>query len=656
MAHQAIYRRWRPLTFDDIVGQPHITKTLKNQIISGTTGHAYLFCGTRGTGKTTCAKVFSRAVNCLNPVNGNPCNECEVCRGLLDGSIMDVTEMDAASNNSVDDIREIKTDINYVSSRAKYTVYIIDEVHMLSNSAFNALLKTLEEPPENVIFILATTESHKVPQTILSRCQRFDFRRIRNEDIVLRMKEIAHADGYRIDDAAFRMLAGLADGSLRDGLSIMERVISAAGDNITVDDIINTLGISPQETVSELTDAVIRGDGAEVIGVIERVLREGRDLNQLAESMLGHFRELMVCKVSDKPEELLDCDADTLVKIKAQSEKMTFEKINHASCVISEAIADAKASGSQRIVYELAYLKLTRPEMDNSQASVMDRLSAVEQKLINGVPQAAAPQQSYNNTYDINDLIRRIEALEKALQEGIKLEPKKVSANEGGAEFQKKKKSSKFYVPIPIEELHYDHPIAKLARSWTATVEAMVKMKNPYVFPLNKCSITFDAEGIVVLIPDDANSKFTMETILSHKEEIRESFEQAVGSGYTLKFAKNGTVDESMRLNPFSLPRFSNGQPPARAAMPDDGDTLTEEPAVTAEEEEHLPENGDKLAAFVEKFSGFIVNTDKMSGGIDRDIIAGEQELLSDTDDDDDDDSEEFLEESELSSEEAEDN
>ena len=294
MAHQAIYRKWRPMTFDDIVGQQHITKTLKNQILSSTVGHAYLFCGTRGTGKTTCAKVLSRAVNCINPQNGNPCNECEVCRGIIDGSIMDVTEMDAASNNGVDDIRDIKDDINYVASNAKYTVYIIDEVHMLSTSAFNALLKTLEEPPENVIFILATTESHKVPQTILSRCQRFDFRRIRNEDIIVRMKEIAYADGYEVTEGAYRMLASLADGSLRDGLSIMERIISASGNKVSEEDIVNTLGISAMDAVFELTDAIIEGDSAAVINIIDRTLSEGKDLSQLANSILNHFRSLMI--------------------------------------------------------------------------------------------------------------------------------------------------------------------------------------------------------------------------------------------------------------------------------------------------------------------------------------------------------------------------
>ena len=268
MSHQAIYRKWRPTVFEDIIGQSHITNTLKNQITSGRISHAYLFCGTRGTGKTTCAKVLSRAVNCLNSKDGSPCNECAVCKGILDGSILDVTEIDAASNNGVDNIREIRNDVKYVASTAKYTVYIIDEVHMLSGGAFNALLKTLEEPPEHVIFILATTEPHKVPQTILSRCQRFDFRRIRPDDITIRMKQIAHSDGFEISDDAFNLLSRLADGSMRDGLSLMERVISACGNTITADDIIKTLGICDLDTSHSLLEAIIGNDVEDILSII----------------------------------------------------------------------------------------------------------------------------------------------------------------------------------------------------------------------------------------------------------------------------------------------------------------------------------------------------------------------------------------------------
>lgn len=620
MAHQAIYRKWRPMTFDDIVGQTHITKTLKNQILSGTVGHAYLFCGTRGTGKTTCAKVLARAVNCLSPKDGNPCNECAVCKGIIDGSIMDVTEMDAASNNGVDDIRDIKEDINYVASNAKYTVYIIDEVHMLSTSAFNALLKTLEEPPENVIFILATTESHKVPQTILSRCQRFDFRRIRNDDIIIRMKEIAHADGYEITDTAYRMLASLADGSLRDGLSIMERVISASGNKVSENDIVTTLGISTQESVFELTDAIIKSDSSQVIRIIDRVLEEGKELSQLANSMLNHFRTLMICKVSQNPDELIECDAQTLIHFKSQSEKMTFEKINHASELISQAISDSRLAKNVRIIYELAFIKLTRPEIDRSDSAVMDRLAAVEQKmeLRSGVKAVNPPAVQADNS----ELLSRISALEKAVANGVvtdKPEPEKP--------IEKKKVSARLYAPIPEDELNYDYPTAKLARNWTNTIESMLKQSSAYAVPLKNCTATFDAEGIIILVPEE-RYEFTQRLSISHIDEIRELFTKVTGSPYTIKIVKYGDLDEEQRKNPFDLPKT---------------DTVPQTDEAAEVQEQPEPQNTDKLDEFIERFSGIITDGDRIIRDFDRELEAGEQSSI-------DDEREEFLDDSELSS------
>ncbi|MBQ3463781.1 MAG: DNA polymerase III subunit gamma/tau, partial [Clostridia bacterium] len=384
MAHQAIYRRWRPMVFEDIIGQGHITKTLKNQIIGGKVGHAYLFCGTRGTGKTTCAKVLSCAVNCLNPKDGSPCNECEICKGLIDGSIMDVKELDAASNNGVDTIREIRDDVQYVSAITKYTVYIIDEVHMLSTGAFNALLKTLEEPPEHVIFILATTEVHKVPETIRSRCQRFDFRRIKPSDIIVRMKEIAHGDGLNITEDAYKMLGRLADGSMRDGLSILERVVSAEGNEVTAESITNVLGISTADSTFKITDAVLKGDAAGIVSVIDDVLSEGKDLKVFMDSLIKCFRDMMLCKVTDKTEAVLDLDPTDMIKLKSLAEKMTFEKLSHAVSVLSDAAAEAKWVKSPRIIYELALIKISRPEFDNSPEALMDRLTSLENKVSAG--------------------------------------------------------------------------------------------------------------------------------------------------------------------------------------------------------------------------------------------------------------------------------
>lgn len=621
MAHLAIYRKWRPMTFDDIVGQEHITRTLKNQIMSGTAGHAYLFCGTRGTGKTTCAKVLSRAVNCLNPKDGNPCNECEICKGIADGSIMDVTEMDAASNNGVEDIRSIIEDVNYVASNSKYTVYIIDEVHMLSASAFNALLKTLEEPPENVIFILATTEAHKVPQTILSRCQKFDFRRIRNEDIIVRMKEIAYAEGYEISEEAYRMLASLAEGSMRDGLSVMERVIASSGNKIEALDIQNALGISSNDVVFTLTDAIISGDASKIITIIDKVLSDGKELSQLASSMLSHMRSLMLCAVMPEPERVMDCDTQTLIRYKEQSKKIAPETINRAMTLISEAMADARITKSSRVIYELAFLKLSRPEIDTAPEAIYNRLAAVEAR-VGAVPSAVSTTQS-SAAYDDSEIMKRLEAVENAVKNGVipKEEEKKTEPE------PEKVSSARLFVPIPEEELVFEYPTAALARDWEKTLELMKQKNSAAVAPLRNCAVTFDREGIIVLIPED-RYKFTQPRAASSIDEIRKLFSKVTGTNYTVKIAKRGEVDPKNILNAFSLPR--SGKEIARQ------DTPAAEPA---------PEEGnDKLGEFFDRFSNIITDSDKADILNTEDIKFGEQREITDEDIE----REEFLEESEL--------
>lgn len=636
MAHLAIYRKWRPMTFDDVVGQEHITRTLKNQIMSGTVGHAYLFCGTRGTGKTTCAKILSRAVNCTNPQNGNPCNECDVCRGIIDGSIMDVTEMDAASNNGVEDVRDIIEDINYVASNSKYTVYIIDEVHMLSTSAFNALLKTLEEPPENVIFILATTEAHKVPQTILSRCQRFDFKRIRNEEIVVRMKEIAYADGYDITDEAYRMLAVLAEGSMRDGLSVMERVIAATGNSVTEDDITNVLGISSLDSVFELTDAIAGGDAAETIAILDRVLAEGKELAQVAASMLSHLRSLMLAKLSPEPEKLIDTDSATLVRYRAQSEKMTFEKINHATSLLVNAVNDAKLAKSPRIIYELAFIKMARPDVDFTAESVADRLAVVENKVSIGGGTIQAVQSGVSST-ELDGVLKRLEAVETAIKNGVTAvaEPKE-KAEEPEPE---KKTSARLYTPIPSDKLTFDYPTAALARNWEKTLDLMSKRDFPYAAVLKNCVVTFDADSVIVLVPEE-RYMFTHALAVEHVDEIRKMFSEVTGTQYGIKIVKRGEFDTQNIINPFSLPKT---------------DKQTEEkPNVTAEDgaaskTPDEPKQENKFDEFFERFSNIIVDADKNMFAQTEEIKGGEQSSL-----DDEDEREEFLEENELPTEDEE--
>ena len=612
MAPQAIYRRWRPMVFEDIIGQGHITKTLKNQIIGGKVGHAYLFCGTRGTGKTTCAKVLSRAVNCLNPKDGSPCNECEICKGIIDGSIMDVKEIDAASNNGVDNIREIRDDVQYVSANTKYTVYIIDEVHMLSTGAFNALLKTLEEPPEHVIFILATTEAHKVPETIRSRCQRFDFRRIKPSDIIVRMKEIAHGDGLNITEDAYKMLGRLADGSMRDGLSILERVVSAEGNEVTAESITNVLGISTADSTFKITDAVLKGDAAGIVSVIDDVLSEGKDLKVFMDSLIKCFRDMMLCKVTDKTEAVLDLDPTDMIKLKSLAEKMTFEKLTHAVSVLSDAAAEAKWVKSPRIIYELALIKISRPEFDNSPEALMDRLTSLENKVSAG---------AVADTSAIDDRLAR---LEEKVKNGIKVTAGPAEVKEEKPK-EDKKVSARLYSPIPEYELTPDHPLVKSARNWDNISRTMIRAAGYLTGVLMNRNITIDKDGVILIFKQGETGTYNIAA--SYKDKLTQTFRRASGTEYSVKVA----YDKEL---PDDLPDVWSIQ-----AAP--------EPA-TDEQPENEPE-GDPLDALARNFGEIVENADESEF---VDYSSEDDNFEQSSFDDNDDDGEEFLDESELNNDE----
>lgn len=365
MAHQAIYRKWRPMVFEDIVGQGHITQTLKNQILNDKIGHAYLFCGTRGTGKTTCAKVLSRAVNCLNPHDGSPCNECEVCKGILDGSILDVKEIDAASNNGVDNIREIRDDVRYVSTNAKYTVYIIDEVHMLSTGAFNALLKTLEEPPEHVIFILATTEAHKVPQTILSRCQRFDFKKIPISQISNHLLKIAELESINIDASALDEIARISDGGMRDAFSLFEQTIAYEENNITLDVIHEINGTVPQVQLYNLYNNLIENNIENIFSIIDNYDTSGKNLVKILDEFILFLRNILLSKEAPLYLKSKIDDISLYDDIKEKiSETKLFEYINKLNVGLNEL----KNSGNPRLSMELLFIDIMT-SINNKQAT-----------------------------------------------------------------------------------------------------------------------------------------------------------------------------------------------------------------------------------------------------------------------------------------------
>ncbi len=359
MEHIALYRQFRPMTFDEVVEQEHAVLALRQSILSGQIAHAYLFSGTRGTGKTTIAKIFSRAINCVSPRDGNPCNECDICKGILDGTLLDVIEMDAASNNSVDNIRRICDEVLFMPSKAKYKVYIVDEVHMLSAGAFNALLKTLEEPPSHAVFILATTEPHRIPATIISRCQRYDFRRIPIDSIVSRLRKISDASGIRIDNEALLTIAGLSDGALRDAISLLDQVSSDASKPVTRDDIIRMTGVVDDAFLLAMADAVLNTDASAILSLCEKLIMDGRDILRFSLDLAHYFRDLLVISVSEYPENLVRASSNSLSGMRALSARTSATDLLLTISKLSAMISELKWSPDMRTSFEISLLALS---------------------------------------------------------------------------------------------------------------------------------------------------------------------------------------------------------------------------------------------------------------------------------------------------------
>ena len=384
MSYTALYRKFRPERFEDVKGQDHIVTTLKNQIAAERIGHAYLFCGTRGTGKTTIAKIFAKAVNCEHPVDGSPCGECRSCRTIAAGASMNVIEIDAASNNGVDNIREIVDEVSYSPAEGKYKVYIIDEVHMLSIGAFNALLKTLEEPPSYVIFILATTEVHKIPVTILSRCQRYDFKRISIETIADRMRELMEEEGQQVEERALRYIARAADGSMRDALSLLDQCIAFHyGKTLTYDDALDVLGAVDTEVFSRLLRAVLARNVTECIRLLEEVVMQGRELGQFVSDFTWYLRNLLLIKTSDGEgmEDVIDMSSDNLSRLSQEADMVEVDAVIRYIRELSELSGRLRYATQKRILIEIALIRLCRPQMESDTESLLDRVRALEQRI-----------------------------------------------------------------------------------------------------------------------------------------------------------------------------------------------------------------------------------------------------------------------------------
>ncbi|MGN0465643.1 MAG: DNA polymerase III subunit gamma/tau [Lachnospiraceae bacterium] len=397
MAYMALYRKWRPSVFEDVKGQEHIVTTLKNQLMAQRIGHAYLFCGTRGTGKTTIAKLFAKAVNCEHPIEGSPCNECPTCQAINRHNSMNVIEIDAASNNGVDNIREIKEQVQYSPTEGKYKVYIIDEVHMLSMGAFNALLKTLEEPPSYVIFILATTEVHKIPVTILSRCQRYDFKRITVDTISNRLLDLMRKEKIEVEEKAIRYISKAADGSMRDALSLLDQCIAFyLGKKLTYDNVLEVLGAADITVFADLFFALQEKNVEHILTIIEDMIMSGREITQFVTDFLWYLRNLLLIKIKAEAQDILDMSTDTIEVLRQQAETVEVEELMRYVRIVSELSNDVKYAVQKRVVVEVGFIKLCTPQMEQDISSLLERIRRLEKIIEEGkiqIPKAEVLQR-----------------------------------------------------------------------------------------------------------------------------------------------------------------------------------------------------------------------------------------------------------------------
>ncbi|MVB11332.1 Holliday junction ATP-dependent DNA helicase RuvB [Caprobacter fermentans] len=514
--YQVLYRKWRPKSFSDVVGQPQVTETLKNELTSGRVAHAYLFTGSRGTGKTTCAKILAKAVNCLNPKDGDPCGECEICRGIDDGSVMDIVEIDAASNNGVDSIRTLREEANFTPAAAKYRVYIIDEVHMLSVGAFNALLKTLEEPPAHVIFILATTEVHKLPATILSRCQRFDFHRIPPQEIAERLTYVAEHEDASIEPQAALLIARLADGALRDALSILDQCFGRAK-TVTEDVVVETAGLVGRNHLFELADAVRRQDSATALEMIDRLHASSKDMARLCEELSSHFRSLMLIKTMKEPRSLLAVTDSEYGELTEQSRAISIETILHAIDALQATLEKMFRGGDRRVEFELAMIRLCSPRLDTSAQALLRRIEALEH---GAPPQRTAAMPS------------RRAAAPAAQRE----EPEPPDASgcpeapvPGDMETPQKRPASSAEPEQVIGELKAG---AEQLTEWPEIVQALKSYSHTVAAAFNGSTAYLSGEYVLIDAPNEIAFKLLRKP--EQRENMRKAIQQVTGRTYNL--------------------------------------------------------------------------------------------------------------------------
>ena len=511
MSYTALYRKFRPQEFEDVKGQEHIVTTLKNQIKADRIGHAYLFCGTRGTGKTTIAKIFAKAVNCEHPVDGSPCGECPACKAIAAGNSMNVIEIDAASNNGVDNIRQIREEVEYRPTEGKYKVYIIDEVHMLSIGAFNALLKTLEEPPSYVIFILATTEAHKIPITILSRCQRYDFRRISIETISARLMELMEKEQVTVEERAIRYIAKAADGSMRDALSLLDQCIAFyLGQDLTYDKVLETLGAVDTEIFSRLLRQILEKNVTGAIGVIDEMVIEGRELGQFVNDFTWYLRNLMLVQSSDDMEDVLDISTENLALLKEEAQMVDTDILMRYIRIFSELSNQIRYAVQKRILIEIAVIKLCKPEMEKDYGSLIDRVDSLEKKLEKGivVTQASGDMAAGTTGSSAASAVLKKKELPKAIPEDIK----------------------------------------QIMSSWSGILSQLTGITRTY---LKKAVPTLGEGGTLILAFEDANAYTYIEENRSNcQDELRAAVAERLGKEVEILVKLNDTGTPSGEIYP----------------------------------------------------------------------------------------------------------
>ena len=527
MSYTALYRKYRPQTFEGVIGQDHIIKTLKNQILSNRVSHAYLFCGTRGTGKTTAAKIFARAVNCLNPKDGEPCNECESCKSILNDSTVDIFEIDAASNNSVDDVREIRESVKYTPANSKYKVYIIDEAHMLSKGASNALLKTIEEPSEYVVFIFATTEPNKMIPTVLSRCQRFDFKRITVEEMKDRMRYICSKEGVEAEEDALSVIARNSQGALRDALSILDRCILFGDKHLKYEDVVEILGIVNVDEIFGLADDIITHNVAAALKKIDSFISSGKDIEILSSELLEHMRNLMICLAAgDSAKEIISVSDDEFDRMKKSIENTDIDNVIRIINILSEIQNNLKYATDKRTIFEVGIIKTIKPTYDTNKEALEERVKYLEKVIESGNITVSARKTEFLDEADMDS--------EEDVEEISKSKKTKATKDKSSSKKSKKYEEMKSEDLKKIERL-WDKILDKMKQDRKMPVRAMLLEKKnlkehngvlyiifgeKFAFAKKSLSDHGNSEYIESVVKDIVHKNFSVKVILESEADI----------------------------------------------------------------------------------------------------------------------------------------